>query len=566
MIKSYTADFETTTDPNDCRVWAWGIMNINNINEKYTGNNIETFLMQVQDLCCCDMYFHNLRFDSQFIIYWLLTNGFTCVDGSNDLDPMQFSILMNGTNAMYSLKVCFKRFTDKKGRTVKKYVTFKDSLKKIPFGVGKIAEDFKLPISKLEIDYHEKRPKGHILTQQEEDYLNNDIEIMARALKIQFDQGLKKLTIGSDALTSFKQTCKEFDNYFPKLTREIDTFCRRAYHGGWCYVNPKFQCKDIGKGMVFDVNSLYPWALRYNEYPIGQPILYEGKYEEDEEYPLYIQRIRCLFKLRKGKFPIIQLKNCASFMATEYVVESDDEYDLTLCNVDLKLFLENYEVENMQYLGGYKFKKQGDIFNAYIDQWMYIKEHSEGAIRALAKLMLNNLYGKFSTNPHIIEKQPIIEDGAVKYIVSDEYFGEGVYIPVGLFCTAYAREKTIRTAQKVYDRFIYADTDSLHITGTEVPKAIEHDVHPTHLGMWKLESTFNRARFLKAKTYIEENEELEVKCAGMPQPVKDKVTWDNFKVGFKEYGKLVPVNVEGGVVLEDRAFTIKNFKMNKPIA
>ena len=88
MIKSYTADFETTTDPNDCRVWAWGIMNINNINEKYTGNNIETFLMQVQDLCCCDMYLHNLRFDSQFIIYWLLTNGFTCVDGSNDLDPM----------------------------------------------------------------------------------------------------------------------------------------------------------------------------------------------------------------------------------------------------------------------------------------------------------------------------------------------------------------------------------------------------------------------------------------------------------------------------------------------
>ena len=106
----------------------------------------------------------------------------------------------------------------------------------------------------------------------------------------------------------------------------------------------------------------------------------------------------------------------------------------------------------------------------------------------------------------------------------------------------------------------------MHITGTEVPKAIEHDVHPTHLGMWKLESTFNRARFLKAKTYIEENEELEVKCAGMPRPVKDKVTWDNFKVGFSEYGKLVPVNVEGGVVLEDRAFTIKKFKMNKPIA
>lgn len=566
MIKSYSADFETTTDPNDCRVWAWGITNIDNLNEKYVGNNIETFMLKCQDLGCCDIYFHNLRFDSQFIIYWMLTHKFEFSSNSMELEPLEFSLLMNGSNAMYNLKVCFKAFTSKKGKYIRQCVTFKDSLKKIPFSVSKIAKDFKLPISKLEIDYHEKRPYGHELTQQEQDYLNNDIEIVARALKIQFEQGLTRLTIGSDALNSYKRTMPYFDEIFPQLEKPIDTFCRRAYHGGWCYVNPKFQCKDVGKGMVFDVNSLYPWALYYNEYPVGRPIYYNGKYVEDSEYPLYIQRIRCFFKLRKGKFPIIQLKNSVNFMNTEYVVESDDEYELTLCNVDLQLFLENYEVDNITYLDGFKFKKEKDLFKDYIDQWTYVKENSEGAIRSIAKQMLNSLYGKFATNPHVIEKKPVLENNAIKYEMSDEYDKGGIYVPVGLFCTAYAREKTIRTAQKVYDRFIYADTDSLHITGTEVPKAIEHDVHPTHLGFWKLESTFNRARFLKAKTYIEENEELEVKCAGMPQPVKDKVTWDNFKVGFSEYGKLVPVNVEGGVVLEDRAFTIKKFKMNKPIA
>ena len=32
MIKSYTADFETTTNPDDLRVWAWGVSDIDNPN------------------------------------------------------------------------------------------------------------------------------------------------------------------------------------------------------------------------------------------------------------------------------------------------------------------------------------------------------------------------------------------------------------------------------------------------------------------------------------------------------------------------------------------------------
>ena len=49
----------------------------------------------------------------------------------------------------------------------------------------------------------------------------------------------------------------------------------------------------------------------------------------------------------------------------------------------------------------------------------------------------------------------------------------------------------------------------------------------------------------------------------MKDAVKQKVTWDNFKKGFSEDGKLVPVNVPGGVVLESREFTIKDFEINK---
>jgi len=51
--------------------------------------------------------------------------------------------------------------------------------------------------------------------------------------------------------------------------------------------------------------------------------------------------------------------------------------------------------------------------------------------------------------------------------------------------------------------------------------------------------------------------ELNVKCAGMPEKVKEKVTWENFHKGFKAGGKLLPKQVNGGVVLIDTDFTLK---------
>ena len=43
-MRKFTADFETTTDPNDCRVWAYAICEIGNINNFYYGNSIDEFI------------------------------------------------------------------------------------------------------------------------------------------------------------------------------------------------------------------------------------------------------------------------------------------------------------------------------------------------------------------------------------------------------------------------------------------------------------------------------------------------------------------------------------------
>ena len=43
-MKKFTADFETTTDLDDCRVWAWAVCEIGNFDNFKYGNSIEDFL------------------------------------------------------------------------------------------------------------------------------------------------------------------------------------------------------------------------------------------------------------------------------------------------------------------------------------------------------------------------------------------------------------------------------------------------------------------------------------------------------------------------------------------
>jgi hypothetical protein len=110
-----------------------------------------------------------------------------------------------------------------------------DSLKKLPFPVKVIAKAFALPIEKGDIDYKAYRAVGHTITEDEFKYIKNDIEIVAEALDIQFKQDMVKMTVGSDALGSFKDFVdkKVFKRYFPILDVDIDDTIRKAYRGGF---------------------------------------------------------------------------------------------------------------------------------------------------------------------------------------------------------------------------------------------------------------------------------------------------------------------------------------------
>ena len=556
------ADFETTTNPKDCRVWAGCAVDIDKLEVAYIGNDLDGFMDYLHDknsVC----YFHNLKFDGEFILHWLFTHGYRYSDSRKD---HTFQCLITDDGLFYSIEVVFHRYKSKKYDKV----VFYDSLKKLPFKVAVIARAFELQQSKGSIDYRAERPKGYELTDEEKEYIVTDCQIVAEALKIQFDQGLKKMTNASDALNGYKTIIGKdrFEKWFPVLPFELDKDIRRAYKGGYVFLKPTHKNARGLYGKQYDVNSLYPWVMYTKLLPFGYPMYFDGPPVHDEKYPLFIVHMKCTFELKPGHLPTLQLKNNRRYVETEYLTtsrvqigkdEENDPVEMWLTNVDYQLMLDHYDLDNVTYINGFKFKGVVGLFKDYIDHWMHIKETTTGALRQLAKLMLNSLYGKFATNPVAKKKIPYLdkETNIVKYEPEkDPEMRDPVYTAMGCFITAYAREKTIRSAQANYDRFIYADTDSLKLIGYEEPQGLE--IHPTHLGAWKDEGDFTDSKFIRAKTYLMTVDgKTKVTCAGMPDNVKEKVTYDNFCSGSTFEGKLMPRRYPGGIILEDTTFTIK---------
>lgn len=546
--KAYTADFETTTDEEDCRVWAVGICDIEDETKFKHGNSIEWFFDKAEELSPCAMYFHNLGFDGAFIMDWLERHGWRWVETKDDAADMTYATVISDMNQVYCITLYY---------TPTKSVRIMDSFKIAPLSVAALAKAYNLPVLKGEIDYESPRPIGHILTEEEIAYLRNDVVITALVMRKFLGEGLNRMTAGSNALENYRSLSggkKGFRKFFPELTLEQDSFIRKAYRGGFTWVNPEFQGRELGEGLVLDVNSLYPSVMSDFELPYGEPAWFEGKPKPIKAHPLWIAQVECEFDLKGGHIPTVQLKGNMRFDQTEYLASSDGAVRLTVTNIDWELMQEHYNLRKVRWFGGYAFKAGDFAFKSYIGGWMKIKEQAtkdgNGGMRQIAKLMLNSLYGKFATNPITHGRRPMLVDDVLRYVDLPDEEREAVYLPVAVFTTSYARAKTIRAAQTVKERFVYADTDSLHLVGDELPENL--DIDPVKLGAWKHESDFERAKFLRSKCYIEQEkgkDGLTVRIAGMPSKVKEQVTFDNFELGAVYSGKLYTHRVNGGIVL-----------------
>lgn len=541
----YVADFETTTDPNDCRVWGYGLCDISLEPSVTVGTTIDDF-MEIISREDCDVYFHNLKFDGRFILDWLFRQGYEHTTAKR-VRSGEFSTLISSMNQFYSITVTYYN-----GVTVK----FLDSAKKLPMSVEKIAEAFNLDIIKGEIDYHAPRPVDHALTAEEIAYIQNDVLIVARALYRQFQTGMTRMTVGADSLYDFKKGIgvKYFQRMYPVLPESMDSEIRQAYRGGFTYPDDRIKGKRVGGGSVYDVNSLYPFIMRERPLPYGLPDYFPAMPPDMDKQ--FIVSITLAGSVKANHIPCIQIKKSSLFNSREYIREINEPVTLVCTSVDLDLWQRHYDLDILSWNGGYSFRSNTGVFNEFIDKWMQVKKEHTGGLRAIAKLQLNSLYGKFATNPDVTGKVPVFEDDLVRLVDGEPETRDPVYTAVGCFITAHAREYTISAAQANYDTFAYADTDSLHLLTTDPPVGVTVD--PDELGAWKHEYDFTEATFIRAKQYLEQktNGETEAHFAGMSNAVAMNLTLDQIGPGTVVQGSLKQMTVPGGAVLVPRDFTL----------
>ena len=530
------------------------------------GTSIQSFMRYVVKERVEKTFFHNLAFDGRFIIDHLFRSGYSFTKQRRPR-PGQFNCIMSSKNKLYQVRVCFSS---------KHTLTVWDSYKLFPFSVETLGRKLGDGVTKGEIDHKKDRPVGYKPTPEEIDYGLRDVVIVAKALQT-LDGGPGKMTIGANALADYKDRFgkNRFRKVFPVLSLEEDAEVRAAYRGGYTYVRPDRAGKVTGAGISVDYNSMFPSQM-WSElpYPVGYPERFEGRYSPDTAYPLYVQRLTASFRLKPRHVPTIQVKGSAFYGNHEYVEQSVEPVSLALTSVDLDLFFENYDVDVWSWDGGLKFmaKLGEELFGCYYEHWGRKKQESEGAEREEAKLYNNSLYGKFATNPDVTGKLPYFDEetDTVRWMLDEPETREPVYIPVGAFTTAYARKAQIEAILVNWDRFVYTDTDSLHLDGTEPPEGVR--LHEKDYHAWKVEEDYIRAKHLRAKCYVLEHSDgsLTVKCAGMPDNVKKLVTFDTFEFGFTNavpdgeggwtvppgQGKLLPKAVPGGVVLVDSIYCL----------
>ena len=651
----FVGDFETTVyeGQESTEVWAAAIVELNTEDVLILHSISELYNFMVSLNTNIIIYFHNLKFDGQFWLSYLINDlhmqQALTVDES-DISKSEFTKRqkMRSNTFRYSISDMGQWYSIII-KTGVYYIEIRDSLKLLPFSVKKIGKGFKTKHQKLEMEYKGYRYAGCNITDEEKEYIANDVLVVKEALEIMYKEGHTSLTIGSCCMEEYKHVCpfQDYKVQFPNLYEEpIDPeiftydnageYIRKSYRGGWCYVVPEKTNQIIKDGTTADVNSLYPSMMHSesgNKYPVGKPTFWSGNYIPDEakgKDKFYFIRFRTRFQIKPNYLPFIQIKGSLFYKSNECLTTSDIRLKsgemvryfkdmngeikpatviLTCTETDFALIKEHYNLTDFEILDGCYFRAYVGIFDEYIDKYKKIKMESKGALRELAKLFLNNLYGKMASNTSSSFKVAFAkDDDSLGFYTVPAHEKTPGYIPVGSAITSYARNFTIRAAQKNFfgaDKpgFIYADTDSIHCNlSADQIRGIK--VHDTNFCCWKLEASWDEALFVRQKTYAEHvtHENLEpiikpywnIKCAGMPERCKELFmlsfdpevrkcvndpdcynflrtdyseeeldflrttrTIKDFKIGLVVPGKLLPKTIKGGVVLNEVPYEMR---------
>lgn len=546
--KIYVADFETTVINEKgikrARVWLWVLKEINN-NIIYRGYDIETFFNKIfeisTELYINSIYFHNIKFDGQFILKSYLCKkkyGFRpCIKINENKDFLVkwiknhiFNITLLFENTIIRFLCSFRIFSipvkDLSKKWIKRNKEYIKSLN-ISNSLKKDILNYKI---KGEINYTKERKEGYIPTAKEIDYADFDILVVENIIKEHIQENkfvYNKHTKASWSVFHWKQGIKGKylhwvnKNWFKIFKHTSKTQLKelhKYFQGG--ITTPIY--KNLDKNLYynnkiygFDIVSAYPAVMYNTKLPYGFPIFIKHKCNHD----FYII-----------KFKVIKRINTKSKINHIYNREKKIKYTNFLYKNEIyyynkwtfEVLLSDINQKDLQYI---KILKKGcfettnkRIFNNHIDYFLkeknYWKNKGNKIMTLSSKLMLNSLFGKFGTSPFIkdFNFKPIENYKKNRKLLAQWNYGDwyldvkddfslskGIYyLPVSIHIAGYQRAKMIKALIDNKENCLYTDTDSIFLTtknanGLKLGKK---------LGDWEYKKEFLEGYFLKPKRYV----------------------------------------------------------------
>ena len=327
-------------------------------------------------------------------------------------------------------------------------------------------------------------------------YLHSDCIYLLELVSAFVDRFGLRLTVGQTAMRELKKL-----HEFERLSPDDDFQFRPYYYGG------RVQCFKggilEGPWQIYDVNSMYPKAMRDFIHPVN------GMFYEIDALP------------EPGNFYFVEFEG-KNFGALPSKTKDGLSFD-----VQEGIFKACcHEVETALELGLLQIDRiischvacETTNFALFVDEFykqkVECKKGGDKIGELFAKFMLNSAYGKFGTNPenfkdyhitHDFDKEiEMRKDGwelendyetfeiwSKPAIIKDESYFD---VTIAASITSAARSILMRGMADAKE-IIYCDTDSL------ICKGFSGEISETILGAWKLEKSADMAAIAGKKLY-----------------------------------------------------------------
>jgi hypothetical protein len=272
-------------------------------------------------------------------------------------------------------------------------------------------------------------------------------------------------TIGSTAMKVFRTMLTQ--EIAVPYDSTVKQFLRNGYKGGRVEVFKVGTFPDI---TVFDVNSLYPYAMLTTAVPVSDRGVWTDTFDPGLSGCYNIR-----FRQNDTSIPAILMVGGLGAYTGEGTYFSPEIALLKECDPKAEI----------EIVSGYVFLDSAKLFQDYVNRLYSLRlQDKDGPISLMAKFLLNSLYGKFAQNPvrtKIVEVPnfddlyALCEDGADITPINDELGVYGIktehaaafeHVGIAGMITSQARVilyKGILNAG--INNVVYCDTDSVHVSG-----------------------------------------------------------------------------------------------------